>query len=123
MIRKVEIKVSTSGSDAAATGTGSTPVPLGRLVAMYLDFHASAPATTDTTVKATGDPATRTLLTVTNSATDAWLFPGDQVDDETAAAVTGAYREQLIHGGTLQIELAGCNALTDALTATCYIEV
>ena len=122
-IKKVIIKVTTAGSSGSATGTGSEPVPLGLLHSMYFDFHASAPGTTDTEVSAPGDPAATTLMTLTNGNTDGWFFPGSQMDDASAAAITGAYVSPIIHGNVLQIALSQCDALTDALTAYCFIEV
>ena len=87
-----------------------------------MDFHGSAPGTTDTTLSSPGDPVAVTLLTVTNSATDAWYYPGLQMHDSSASAITGAYVPAFIHGNLL-VELAGCDALTDALTLTIFVEV
>ena len=122
-IERVQITVSTTGGSGSATGSNAAAVPRGRLVAVYLDYHASAPGTTDVTFTATGDPASRLLLTVTNSNTDAWVFPGDQMDSESAAAVTGAYQSSLLHGFGLTIALAGSDPLTGALVADAFIEV
>ena len=116
------IKVSTTGSDASATGSLVTALPYCELLAAYLNFHASAPASTDTTLSSPGDPVAVTLLTVTNSATDAWYYPGIQMDDNSGSAITGAYIPTIIHGNLLT-ELAGCDALTDALTMTIFVRV
>ena len=122
--QKVEIKVTTSGSAGSASGSSGAAVPVGAIVRKYyLDFHASAPGTTDTTIKALGSPADETLVTHTNSATDGWFHPGAQVDDESAAAVTGAYAPHVLHGGILSVDIAQCDALTDAVTAAFYLEV
>jgi len=122
--QKVEIKVTTSGSAGSASGSSGAAVPVGAIVRKYyLDFHASAPGTTDTTIKALGSPADETLVTHTNSATDGWFHPGAQVDDESAAAVTGAYAPHVLHGGILSVDIAQCDALTDAVVATFYLEV
>jgi len=114
-IERHVIKVSTTGSDASATGSLVVALPYCELLAGYFNFHASAPASTDTTLSSPGDPVSVTLLTITNSATDAWVYPSIQLDDNTASAITGAYIPALIHGNLL-VELAGCDALTDALT-------
>jgi hypothetical protein len=116
------VKVSTTGSDASATGSLVVALPYCKLLAAYLNFHASAPASTDTTLSSPGDPVALTLLTVTNSATDAWYYPSLQMDDNSGSAITGAYVPALIHGNLL-VELAGCDALTDALTMTVFVEV
>ena len=115
-------KISTTGSSGSATGSLVVALPYSKLVAARLDFHASAPGTTDTTLSSPGDPVAVTLLTVTNSATDAWYYPGLQMHDSSASAITGAYVPAFIHGNLL-VELAGCDALTDALTLTIFVEV
>ena len=120
-VEKHTLKISTTGSAGAATGSGILSLPLCELVAIYLDYHASAPATTDVTVKSVGDPATVTLLTRSNSATDAWMYPKVQDHDNVAAAITGSYSDPVIHAGALSIELAQADALTDCLVATVYI--
>jgi|TARA_R110002020_G_scaffold47166_6_gene134358 hypothetical protein len=114
------IKVSTTGSDASATGSLVTALPYCELLAVYMNFHASAPASTDTTLSSPGDPVSVTILTVTNSATDAWFYPTHQLDDASASAITGAYIPAIIHGNLLT-ELAGSDALTDALTMTIFV--
>ena len=121
-IERYVIKVSTTGSDASATGSLVTALPYCELLAGYFDFHASAPASTDTTLSSPGDPVALTLLTITNSATAAWYYPSLQMDDNAGAAITGAYVPALIHGNLL-VELAGCDALTDALTLTIFVRV
>tara|TARA_Y100000310_G_scaffold203233_1_gene203493 strand:- start:63 stop:434 length:372 start_codon:yes stop_codon:yes gene_type:complete len=114
------IKVSTTGSDASATGSLVTALPYCELLAVYMNFHADAPASTDTTLSSPGDPVSVTILTVTNSATDAWFYPTHQLDDASASAITGAYIPAVIHGNLLT-ELAGSDALTDALVMTIFV--
>ena len=121
-IEKHTIKVSTTGSAASATGSLVTALPYCELLAARLDFHASAPGTTDTTLSSPGGPVAVTILTVTNSSTDAWYYPTHQLDDNSGSAITGAYIPAIIHGNLL-VELAGCDALTDALTLTFFVRV
>jgi len=116
------IKVSTTGSDASATGSKIVPLPYCEILAARMDFHASAPASTDTTLSSPGDPVSVTLLTITNSATDAWYYPSIQLDDNSGSAITGAYVPAIVHGNLL-VELAGSDALTDALTLTLFVRV
>ena len=121
-IERHTVKVSTTGSDASATGSRVTALPYCELLAVYMNSHADAPASTDTTLSSPGDPVSVTLLTVTNSATDAWFYPTHQLDDSSASAITGAYIPAIVHGNLLT-ELAGSDALTDALTMTIYVRV
>lgn len=121
-IEKHTIKVSTTGSSGSATGSLVTALPYSELLAVYCDFHASAPGTTDTTISSPGDPVAVTILTITNSATDAWFYPTHQMDDSSGSAITGAYIPAIVHGNLL-VELAGCDALTDALVLTAYVRI
>ena len=121
-IEKHIIKVSTTGSDASATGSRVTALPYCELLAVRMDFHASAPGTTDTTLSSPGGPVSVTLLTVSNSVTDAWYYPPHQLDDSSGSAITGAYIPAVIHGNLLT-ELAGSDALTDALVMTIFVRV
>ena len=121
-IEKHTVKVSTTGSDASATGSLVTALPYCELLAAQMNFPASAPASTDTTLSSPGGPVALTLLTITNSATDAWYYPTHQLDDSSGSAITGAYIPAVIHGNLLT-ELAGCDALTDALVMTIFVRV
>ena len=122
-ILAVRIPVSTSGSSGSATGTGSFAVA-GELVDVYLDYHASAPgSTTDVTIAAPGNPASRDLLVITDNATDGWFTPGAQMRNAAGAAVTGAYTSPVIHGGVLTVDVAQSDALTDAVIAYCFIRI
>ena len=121
-IEKHIIKVSTTGSDASATGSRVTALPYCELLAVRMDFHASAPGTTDTTLSSPGGPVAVTLLTVSNSVTDAWYYPTHQLDDSSGSAITGAYIPAVIHGNLLT-EVAGSDALTDALVMTIFVRV
>ena len=60
------VKVTTTGSAGSATGTGYSGSLNGYLVDIYLDFNASAPASTDTTVSY--NEIGGNIVVVTNSA-------------------------------------------------------
>jgi hypothetical protein len=109
------IAVTTTGSVGSATGSTTSDVLRGYLLDVHLDFHASAPATTDTTLAY----ATRggNILVVTNSATDALLQPLKQSCDAAAAAITGVYNSYVLDD-KVTVSLAGCDALTNAVVAT-----
>ena len=121
-IEQHSLKVSTTGSSASATGSGSLALARCKLLAVYVDYHASAPASTAVTISAPGNPAARTILTITNNATDAWYFPKEQDMGNTGSAITGSYSHPLIHNNLL-LEIAGADALTDCVDATIFIEV
>lgn len=117
------IKIATAGSAGAATGSGILALPPCEWLAAYLDYNASAPATTDVTFTAIGgDQADIASLTVTSTATNAWYFPGEQMDDSSASAITGAYKHPVIHNNLL-IEIAQADALSPCLTVTVLVRV
>lgn len=118
MIRKYTIPVTTTGSAGSASGSEKVDGINGFLLGVYLDFAASAPATTDTTI-ATDNPA-QTLLTVTDSATDTYVPVRVQAKDATGAAISGVY-EMYPLDGMLKVSLAQCNAITSAVVAYAYV--
>lgn len=126
--RFVEIKVAvtTTGANGSATGSADTPSPVnGKLHAVYLDYHGSAPNTTDVTISQKEGP-TQTLLTVTDNATDGWKFPREQVHSNAGAGLTydgsHAVAEAPPVTGKLTVSVAQSNALTGCVTAWLYIE-
>jgi hypothetical protein len=116
------VKVTTTGADGSATGTGTSRQINGFLLDVYLDFHASAPNTTDTTV-ALATPALGNITVISNTATDALYMPRKNACDIAGAAISGVYDLYPV-SGTISVALAGCNALTDAVVATIrYLEL
>lgn len=122
-IRKTSGTVNTTGSAGSASGSAILSTGLGELVAVHLDYHASAPATSDVVITSEGVPADVTLLTRSNSATDAWLYPTVNVHDNAGAAVAGAQAAPVVHNGALSVSVAQCDALTSAVTVTAYVRV
>jgi len=125
-MQRVEVKVTTTGDDASASGSGNSDICNGKLHAVYLDYHASAPgATTDVTLALAEAPAA-TLLTVTDSATDGWYFPRQQVCDTAGAGLTydgtRTINEPFPVTGRLTVSVAQSNALTNCVTAYIYVE-
>jgi len=86
---------------------------MGFLLDVFLNYHASAPATTDVTIS---DPIFGNLLVKSNNATDVWLAPRKQTCDP-AAADTGLY-DFIPINSELTIAIAQADALTDCLVAT-----
>ncbi|NJD58679.1 MAG: hypothetical protein C3F13_18055 [Anaerolineales bacterium] len=112
-ISQETVTITTTGGDGAATGSGTTIPINGLLLDVFLNYHASAPATTDVTIS---DSVFGNLLVKSNNATDIWLAPRKQTCDG-AAVDTGLYDLIPVHG-QLTIAVAGANALTGCLVAT-----
>lgn len=88
---------------------------MGVLSHVHVDYHASAPGTTDVTISEAGGLG-RTLLTLTNRNTDGTFYPAVAQTDGTGAAFSPAsYGLFYIEGTPLKVDVAGCDALTDAV--------
>jgi hypothetical protein len=108
-----QVTIATVGGAGAAVGSGTTIPINGFLLDVYLDYHASAPGTTDVTIS---DPTFGNLVVKSDNATDAWLSPRKQTCDQ-AAADSGSY-DLIPLCGPLTVSVAQCDALTGALVAT-----
>jgi len=125
MIRK-RIAVTTTGDAGSATGdTTDKEVGRGTLYAVYLDYHADAPATSDVTISQAEEP-TATLLTVSDNKTDGWYFPRLQVCSEAGAGLSydgsNAVAEAYPVTGGIKVAVAGADALTNCVVAYVYVQ-
>jgi hypothetical protein len=112
----VRVAVTTTGTTGSATGTGTTSAYSGLLLGVKLDYHASAPNTTDVTLSEAGG-GSRTLLTVSNNNTSGAYYPTVEAQDTAGAAVSGVRLPIALGGTALQVTVAQSNALTDAVVA------
>jgi hypothetical protein len=108
-----QVSITTTGEAGAATGSGTTIPIKGFLLDVYLNYHASAPATTDVTIS---DATFGNVLVKSNNVTDGWYMPRKQTCDP-AAADTGLY-DLIPLNGPLTIAVAQADALTDCVVAT-----
>lgn len=108
-----KVSVTTAGSAGAATGTADSIPIMGFLLDVYLDYHASAPATTDVTIS---DVNFGSFVVQSNNKTDIWLAPRKAICD-VAVAATGLY-DLIPLNGPVTITVAQADALTDCLVAT-----
>lgn len=128
MIRVEQVKVTTTGSDAAATGAANTTRPIaGRILKLRLNYHADAPATTDVTVtERVGSTNWETIHTETDSATDVTRYPRRAVEDNAEATVTydgtNEIYEPFVVCDYVRVAVAGSNALTDCVVVDIYYE-
>lgn len=107
------VSVTTTGSDGSATGSATSELIMGELLDIHLNFHATAPNTTDTTIST----SLGNLLVVTSSSTDALIAPRQKCVDNANSAITNSFDRFYING-VVTIALAECNALTGAVVAT-----
>lgn len=108
------IKVTTTGSAGAATGTTTSTFQVrGFLMGVRNNYHASAPATTVVTITEAGGMQ-RTLLTAPASATDVTFNPQALVNkpDGTSASF---YWPFYLDGVNITVTVTLSDALTDAV--------
>jgi hypothetical protein len=123
MIRATTIRVTTTGQDASATGTGYSASPInGELLALAINWHASAPDTSDiaVTVEADDDLPAVSLYAKDNANTDATAYPHVQATDVAGSAISGVY-DRIPVTGRIKVAVSGCNALTNAVVVTAYV--
>jgi hypothetical protein len=109
------IRVTTTGSAGSAAGATTGLHMVGELLYLYVDFHASAPATTDITITAAGSGAT--VWTRSNSVADATVAPAATCVTTANVAITDSHRPLFI-ADHLTVTLAQCDALTNAVVVT-----
>jgi len=110
----VKVKVTTTGDDAAAVGSAQTEALHGFLLDVFLDYHASAPNTTDVTLAYTERGGN--ILAVANNATDGLYAPRQKPVDNANSAITNAH-DRFPLNQPLTISVAGSDALTACVTA------
>jgi len=124
MVEIHKIAVTTTGSDGSASGTGySTRAVNGEVRALRVDWGATAPAgTSDISVVVESDDNRPevTLYSKEDSVTDAWVYPKVQSTGTDGNAISGEYQHPLANG-RLKVSVAGCNALTTAVTVYAFV--
>lgn len=117
-MQSVKVSVTTTGSAGSATGTAfSANSVFGAILAIRVDYHASAPATTDIDVVVESDENRPevTLYDKDNANTDVWVYPKVQSTDITGTAIDSQYQWVFSAGGRVKVTVGGCDALTDAV--------
>jgi hypothetical protein len=122
MISTEKIAVTTTGSDGSASGSqASARALVGEVVAIYVDWNGSAPATSDIDVvcESDDDHPEITLVDKDDSATDAWFYPTIEETD-TGGTGRSTYRPIPI-SGMVKVSVAQCNAFDAAVTVYVYV--
>lgn len=114
-IKTITVVLTTVGAAGSAVDSEVTDPVFGWFLDAYLDYHASAPATTDVTITQTGHADA--LLTVANNATDGRYAPRQALCTRAGAAITDSH-DLIPVNGTLTVAAAQSDALTAAVTVT-----
>ncbi len=121
-VNHLRIPVNT-GTDGAGTATLSQYLT-GELLAIGIDYHASADAGTDVTVSvSTPTGPAQTLLTVSNSKTDGWYYPRAAAVLPANSAITNSF-VKIPFAGKLSVVVAdvGGTALAPGVTVDIFYE-
>lgn len=115
----VRIPVTTTGAAGSATGSATSDSTLmGFLVDIFLDYHASTPATADVTISFTTRGGT--IATATSTTTDALIAPRQGLVTNAGVAITDSHAMFLLND-KVTVAVAEGDALTDAVVA--YLRV
>jgi hypothetical protein len=88
-IKKERLKINANGADGSATGTGNTEVLItGQVVRVDVDFAAGITTTTDLTLAGANDLVSANIVNLSNTATDAVLYPHVQVTNNAGTGLT-----------------------------------
>lgn len=128
MIKRTTLKVTTTGSAGSATGSATTDETVnGRVVAVHLDYHASAPATTDVTLAEASDLVATNILSVSDANSDTVVYPTVQITDNGGTGRTYDGTRPVIDyypvADELTLSVAQADALTNCVVAEIYYEV
>lgn len=123
MLETFKIPVTTTGSNGAASGDGYSDRPInGEVRAVVVDWHASAPNTSDITVvvEADGNHPSITLYSKTNANTDVTVYPKVQNTDINGGAIAAQY-QHIVAAGRVKVSVADCDALPSAVTVYLFV--
>jgi hypothetical protein len=129
-VRAYKVKVTTAGVAGSATGENNSQPFAGKILAVDMFPHASAPATQDVVVYITKDDNNavnlETIATFTNTgATAARRVPKKLATQHDGSALADSAANVYDHFVTykgIHIEVAESNALTDAVEIVVTVE-
>lgn len=114
-------RVTTTGSAGSASGSTTLKGVKGILARLAINWHASAPATSDLTITEAWDGGSKTIYSKSNAKDDVDFAPLYAAADNAGAAIAGQYATLTLVGGTITVSVAQCDALTDAAIVTLVV--
>jgi len=127
MIDRIQFSTgAAAGANGSATATGYSSHVAGLVLAVHADYVDSPPAgTTDFTLSDENDPASESIVSLTDQATDIKIYPRrvtEQKDGTDILYVAGeeVFEPYVVHG-RLEATIAQANA-GDSVTVTVWIE-
>lgn len=124
-IKKERLTITSSGADGSASGSATTQsVIQGRVVRVDVDFAGGITTTTDLTLAGANDLVSANIVNITNSATDAVLYPHVQVTNNAGTGLTldGTRLKTDYYpvADVLTLSIAQTTAATPAVTVDIY---
>lgn len=115
-----------AGADGSATSTGYSHHVAGKIMAVHVAYLDSPPAgTTDFTLSDESDPASESIITLTDAATDIKIYPRrlTETNDGTDIVYNGGEKvyDYYVVEGRLKATIAQANA-NDYCNVTVWIE-
>jgi hypothetical protein len=112
-LQEESITVTATGTAGSASGNTDSDGPIrGHIYAIHIDFTGGITTTTDTTITL-ADPSL-TIMTLSNSATDAWFYPVVQ-QTNSAAGGTSTY-DRVPVSGRVNVAIAQSTAADTVVT-------
>ncbi len=116
LVTTTQVSVTTTGGAGVSAGNTNSGSLNGYLLGAYVNYHASAPATTDVTISY-GTPAWGNILVLSNINTDTLKLVRMSCVDAAGAAISGMADLPPLDG-TVNVAVAGCDDLTGAVVVT-----
>lgn len=106
------VTVATTGGAGVSAGSAYSKSMNGWLENIFIDWNATAPATSDITIALDRGG---NVIAISDSATDAFVAPRIKPVDSANAAITNAH-DKFALNGRLLVSVAQSNDLTPAVT-------
>ena len=126
MIDRVQFSTgATSGGAGASTATAYSPHVSGKVLAVHVAYVDSPPATTDFTLSDADDPASESIVSLANQATDIKVYPRRVTEKNDGADILytageEVYEPYIVHG-RLKAVIAQANA-GNSCSVTVWLE-
>lgn len=125
MIDRIVISGTCVGADGSAAIVAYSPLVRGKVHAVHVGYAGDDPGTTDVTLSDEADPATESIITLANNATDIKVYPRRLTEKNDGTDILYAAGEEVfdyyvVHG-RLKLTVAQANT-DDVITATIWLE-
>jgi hypothetical protein len=123
-----ELKLTPAGAAGAATANARVGIPPARLAGLQINYTSQPGATTDVVVKCVYAGLEKTLLTLTNIATDRALFSiTESLTDAAGAALVGPNPSPTVQlplvAGELTVDVTGGDPVANGVVVEFLLDV